>query len=274
MQRAICFVLSMYHDASRVRAFVAHLRQLPCPRDVELHIVVTDNGRERRRPLIPGADIVTPRRNLGYLGGCVHALESWRAAGHAQPEWVCVSNTDLELADDFLLRLTSEECAEDVGVVAPDVRLVNGAPQNPLLWRRPARLMMLAYAVLARSRMFARAFETGVRVRHVLRLFGERSAALTDPAIYAPHGSIVLLHRRFFERGAELRYGALMFGEEIHIAEQARRIGLRVIWRRDLRVVHEQHASVGRVRTEQRHRWLAESADVLWRDYFAEAGDA
>lgn len=262
----------MFHDVARVRTFAEHLRRLPRPHDVELHIAVTDNGRERRRPLIAGADLFTPPRNLGYLGGCVHALESWRAAGHALPDWVCVSNTDLTLADDFLLRLTTEACSDDVGVVAPDVRLVDGAPQNPLLWRRPARLMMLAYAVLARSRMFARAFEAGVRVRHFFRLFRER--ATDASSIYAPHGSIVLLHRRFFERGAELRYGALMFGEEIHIAEQARRAGVRVIWRRDLRVVHEQHATVGRVRTDQRHRWLAESADVLWRDYFAGTGDA
>jgi GT2 family glycosyltransferase len=273
--RAICFAMSMYHDASRVRAFVDHLRRLALPPDVELHIVVADNGREPRTPHLRNAHVFTSPRNLGYLGGCVYALEQWRARGHAEPEWTCISNTDLELADDFLMRLAEEAWPDDGGVAAPDIRLVSGASQNPLLWRRPARAMMLAYAVLARSAMFAHTFELGVRVRHALRtLFGIGNARIErDAPIYAPHGSILAIHRRFFERGARLQYGAMMFGEEIHLAEQTRRAGLRVILRRDLRVVHDQHATLRKVLPSQRHLWLAESAAVLWRDYFA-AGDS
>lgn len=265
----------MFHDTSRVRAFAERLRVLDRPADAEVRLLVTDNGREPRTPSLAGVELFRPPRNLGYLGGCVHALEAWLARGHSLPELVCVSNTDLVLAGDFLMRLFDGDDGEEVGVFAPDVRLASGAPQNPLLWRRPARAMMLAYAVLARSRLFAHAFEAGVRIRHALRATNvERQAALGPAAIYAPHGSIVVLHRRFFERGGELRYGAMMFGEEIHIAEQARRIGLRVVLRRDLRVLHDQHATLRHVRAAQRHRWLAESARVLWRDYFdAAAGE-
>lgn len=266
----------MYHDAARVGAFVAHLRRLARPPALDLHVVITDNGRERDTASIPGATIFTAPRNLGYLGGCLHALAGWRADGRAWPEWTVVSNTDLVLGDDFLLRLAEVRESDDLGVIAPDVRLPSRAAQNPLLRRRPPRTMMLAYALLARSRTFALAFESGVRVRHFLRAFagaGEDSDS-GNATIYAPHGSIVLFHRRFFERGATLRYGGMMFGEEIHIAEQARRAGLRVTWRRDLRVVHEQHATMRDVRAAQRHQWLAESAGVLWRDYFAETGEA
>lgn len=272
--RAICFVMSMYHDAPRVRAFAGHLRRLALPRDVELHVLVADNGLGPRAPRVRGAEVFASPGNLGYLGGCVHALESWRTTGQAYPEWVCVSNSDLELADDFLLRLAGEEWPEDGGIAAPDVRLLNGVPQNPLLWRRPARAMMLAYAVLARSRIFALSFEAAVRARHAWRgVLGAESRPV-NAAVYAPHGSIVAIHRRFFERGAELRYHAMMFGEEIHLAEQARRAGLQVLLRNDLQVVHDQHGTLRHVRHAQRHRWLAESAAVLWRDYFADPDGA
>lgn len=271
--RAIWFAISLYHDASRVRAFVDRLHRLERPHDVELQVLVTDNGRESRTTAIRGAEVFTASRNLGYLGGCVHAVESWKARGKTLPDWICISNTDLALADDFLLRLADDEWPDNAGVAAPDIRLVNGAPQNPLLWRRPARAMMLAYALLVRSRLFAHSFETAVRLRHAVRtLVGSPNAKSERSApIYAPHGSLVAIHRRFFERGAKLHYGAMMFGEEIHIAEQARRVGLRVLWRKDLRVVHDQHATLRHVQPAQRHRWLAESAAVLWRDYFADA---
>lgn len=258
----------MYHDAGRVRVFVEHLRRLRLPDDSELHVLVTDNAAQSRST-IPGAEVLPAPRNLGYLGGCVHALDTWLAREQRLPDWVCISNTDLELASDFLERLATEAWPEDAGVAAPDICLVNGARQNPLLWRRPSRVMMLAYAVLARSRLFAFAFNAGTQFRHDMRqVFRFMARPEKSTSIYAPHGSLMAIHRRFFERGAALAYGGTMYGEEIHVAEQARRAGLRVVWRQDLRAVHDQHATLRHVSRAQQHQWLAESASVLWRDYF------
>lgn len=269
MLRGVCFVTALYHDAARVREFVRHLHDLRRPPDVDLSVLVADNGSHPRTSWMAGAEVYTSSRNLGYFGGCAWALERWLDSGAALPEWVCVSNSDLELAHDFLERLFAEPCDDSVGAIAPSVRLPDGAQQNPLLWRRPSPFMMGAYAILTRSALFSISFEAFVHVRHHVRLWTEGASAGDTPAIYAPHGSIVLLHRRFFERGGTLRYGGTMYGEEIHLAEQARRAHLAVVWRRDLEVIHRQHATTRLVPRAQRREWQAESAHALWRDYFA-----
>src|SRR5262249_18774531 len=159
--------------------------------------------------------------------GCAWALAQWLAQGYAHPTWICVSNTDLRLHEAFFLNLARADVDAGTGVVAPDVRLGNGAPQNPILHRRPPRAMMLAYAVLSRLALFMPIFELSVRLRHVVRsLTGPRARTDAPSPIYAAHGSIFLVHRRFFERGGTLAYRSTMYGEEIHIAEQARRAGL------------------------------------------------
>jgi GT2 family glycosyltransferase len=269
MTQGICFVTALYHDAPRVRAFVHHLHELQRPTHVDLNVVIVDNGSDVRPVWVGNADLFTAPRNLGYFGGCAWALDQWTAGGAGMADWICVSNSDLELAGDFLTRLFATPVRDDVGVIAPSVRLTTGAQQNPLLWKRPSAVMMLAYALLTRSALLTTSFEAFIQVRHQVRRMLERPDGDEPRNIYAPHGSIVLLHRRFFEGGGTLRYGGLMYGEEIHLAEQARRVALQVIWRRDLGVVHRQHATTALVPRAQRRLWQAESADVLWRDYFA-----
>ncbi|HYM62903.1 MAG TPA: hypothetical protein VEZ11_18600, partial [Thermoanaerobaculia bacterium] len=275
---SICFVTAMYRNADCVRAFVAHLRSLPGAREVALHMIVANNGGEPA-PEIPGAVVFDPGRNLGYVPGCAWALARWLELGHRMPEWICVSNTDLLLNDDFFLELSRVAIPEDAGVVAPDVRLGSGARQNPILWRRPARAMMFAYAALSRLALFMPIFEMSIHLRHKLRrAWAPRAPALVDAgqppassaaeAIYAAHGSIFLVHRRFFERGGALHYRGTMYGEEIHIAEQARRAGLRVLWLKSLGAEHQGHATTHAVSPLQRRQWYAESAGVLWSDYF------
>lgn len=272
---SVCFLLAMYRNAESVRAFVTHLRSLPRPAGIRLDVVVADNGAEPAPPDLPGATVFDPGCNLGYVPGCAWALRQWRGEGNLQPDWICISNTDLRLGDDFFLQLASASFDAGVGVVAPDVRLANGAAQNPILHRRPPRSMMFAYAVLSRLALFMPVFELSVRMRHIVRgISGRRGETVAPAPIYAAHGSIFLVHRQFFDRGGALAYRGTMYGEEIHIAEQTRRAGLRVVLMPSLRVLHQEHATTRDVPWLQRQRWHAESAGVLWSDYFQRAPEA
>ncbi|MBV9496538.1 MAG: hypothetical protein JOZ54_19985 [Acidobacteria bacterium] len=252
----------MYRNSESVRAFTSHVRSLPG--GAAAHVVIADNSNEGD---IPNALVFNPARNLGYVPGCAWALSQWLQQ-NALPTWICVTNTDLRLDADFLTNLENAAIGEDTGIVAPDVRLRSGAHQNPILYRRPARMMMAAYALLSRLALFMPIFELSVRLRHAMR----RTTPATGE-IYAAHGSIFLIHHRFFDRGGKLHYRGTMYGEEIHVAEQARRAGLRVMLRRDLRVEHDEHATTRGVSTLQRRRWHAESAGVLWNDYFVERAE-
>jgi GT2 family glycosyltransferase len=103
------------------------------------------------------------------------------------------------------------------------------------------------------------------RIRHRLAPPGPATGACD---IYAPHGSFVVLSREFFDRGGRIDYGAFLFGEEIHIAEQARSLALRVRYRPELRVFHEEHASVGHYQSRQMVEHARAAAVYCFDRYF------
>ena len=88
--------------------------------------------------------------------------------------------------------------------------------------------------------------------------------------IYAPHGSAILLHRRYFEQGGHLRCSTLMYGEELHVAEQARAAGLQVVWAPMLRLEHRPHATTKGIARAQHFDWKYESWCAALNLYFTE----
>src|SRR6185437_3069774 len=64
--------------------------------------------------------------------------------------------------------------------------------------------------------------------------------------IYAPHGSLIIFSRRFFEAGGYLDKDLFLYGEEISVAEMCRSLSLPVLYEPRLRVVHNEHQSTGK----------------------------
>lgn len=266
MQR-ILFLLAHYRNSDTLEGFVRHLLSLSSG-GLTVHFAVADNsGDLDSARLDQSVSVYRSHRNLGYLPGCARALDHWLDEFRSMPQWVVVANSDMTLQQDFLEQLGALRAPDDVGIIAPDIFLPSGARQNPLLSRRPLKLLMGAYAMLARSSLFSSAFELWVWARHRIRALRPKPA-IPAPRIYAPHGSLVLFHRRFFEKGGTLRYGAPMYGEEIHLAEQARRASLRVVWCRELVADHFEHSTTVLVTATQRAEWRAQSATHLWNEYF------
>jgi GT2 family glycosyltransferase len=210
-------------------------------------MVVLDNSESadevaRLRALAAGDPrvtvVVTPR-NLGYYG----AAQWWVEREPMTATWRAVCNTDVWLSTDcFLRRLSQLQSPPEI--VAPDIVALPGRrAQNPFMVRRPsARRMLLRRLALSHrgSAWLARRIALG---QQYLR---RRDDTKTSQEIYAPHGSFILFHREFFERGGSLRHPPFLFGEEITVAERARELGQRVGFRPDLTVAHLEHQATGK----------------------------
>jgi hypothetical protein len=196
------------------------------------------------------------------------------------PEWLGVTNTDVELGTLFLMGLLETHYPDDVLAIAPRVtRVVDGREQNPFLLRRPSRWYVAAVRLFHRSPALFHALQMAHplvararrwRTRRISRRADVRQRCTR--AIYAPHGSIFFLSRRFFLRGGILAPAWHMFGEEIHIAEQIRAAGGLVLFRPDLLAVHRAGAVTGALGIEEERRCLLESTEGLLREYFRREG--
>jgi GT2 family glycosyltransferase len=239
-----------------------------------LSVVVVDNSMRGPGPRLPElpfpAQLLVSPSNLGYLGGAAYGVAR-ALSERKRADFVAISNADLRIDQpDFLDRLEMDASA-DVGIVAPAIRsAMTGADQNPFLRARPSRLRMHAYKWVFSSFPMAATYERAGRALHLLRPAHAPAQAAQD--IYAAHGSFFLLARSFFDRGGTLEYPVFLFNEEIHLAEQARAMGLRVRYRPDLRVRHEEHGSIGRYRDRSMVAHARHAAAYCADRYFAPGG--
>ena len=247
-----------------------------------LRVVVVDNDPERATvPELlglqadPRVRVLKPERNLGYFGGAQWALSRSVEDG-SFPQWVIVSNTDLRMRQrDFWVRLgdRARECPP--GVLAPAIRSsISRHDHNPFMKSRPLRLRMLwykwvfrTYPTLVAYELAALLLKTAAGVLAGSGIGRVRSVGETSP-IYAPYGAFIAFHRSYFEGGGSLDHGLFLYGEEIFVAETARRLGLTVMYEPSLQIEHNPHETIGRKKNRETARHLGRASAVGYDRYF------
>ena len=273
--RIVCFTTVHYYDTPNLHKLIANIGQLQLPSGWRIVVAVSDNSDSWTDAPEVGCEVrvFQPRKNLGYLPGCAFALRQWTAQKKTRPEWVAVVNSDITIKPDVVQRLLELRWPDDVAAIAPDIRGPGNVPQNPFLISRPSSLRMRLYTFVFRSLWLTRLLGLLGKMKRRWRKGNGDLKRVGHMPIYAPFGCALFLHRRFFERGGTLDYRSFMFGEEIHIAEQLRRLNLRVIFVPSLQIHHDTHGTIGVVKRRTRMRWQRESSRVLWEDYFSNGND-
>jgi GT2 family glycosyltransferase len=284
MPRHILYIIVNYRRA-QLCAELAH-KVLALPQSGQTDVMILDNSEtdEDKNFLaaLPPRErliIVTPPRNLGYFGGGDFGLTSYLAK-NALPNWVIVSNPDIDFPDDqFLTTLCSIQPQQDIGALAPDIRLApeksrwdQGVAQNPMMEIRPSatrmRLLEIIYRIPALYWLMAMRYRWRVRRKTVT--MPSRQAR----AIYAAHGSATVFTRRYFECGGNLRHGVFLYGEELFVAEELRSRGLKCLFEPRLRLCHVGGATTSILGTRRLRGFNYEAIRYLRRRYFSGADSA
>lgn len=239
----VAFVAVNYHGAASVPALLDALR---AQTEGAWSLTVVDNSEEpaevRRLRATLDADaragVVAAPANLGYFGG---AAWWWDRTDTGPAEWTVVCNVDVEPDVDFVERLVAGDRGQHV--TAPAVTAEpGGRAQNPYLAQRPSAAAMLGRALVYRTSLSARLYTHAARLKA-----RARRPAPPGPAreVYAAHGSILPIHRRYFEAGGDLSHRPFLFGEEVTVAERVRRLGGTIRFDPAVRVVHREHQATG-----------------------------
>lgn len=259
----VVFALIHYRNTAAITTAIADLRALTKPSGWNIEVIVADNSCDAPGDL--DATVVRDGSNHGYLGGAAMAFDHWRKL-HGIPAWFVIINPDARPGVDALLALAKAPIARDVAIVAPNVLLGGSSPQNPFMSERPSRARMRFYTFAFRSALLTRVLDAMLDLK---RRRAQSAPPAKEPrSVYAAHGSIVFVRSTFFERGGTLAYRGFMFGEEIHLAEQVRTLGLRVLFMPAIEVIHDGGSTTDRVDSSRRREWHRASSNILWEDYF------
>ncbi len=215
-------------------------------------------------------------RNLGYFGGANYGLKRYLAISEL-PDWVIVCNVDIEFSDNqFFSALQGLKSTESLGVVAPRIWSARSKRDlNPKISQRPSKGRMLFYKVIFGNYFLQMAYEVlsflkgSLRAQIVEKLPEDQRPENGVVPIYAAHGSCMIFSRRYFIAGGSLEYSVFLFGEEIFVAETAKRLGLAVGFCPWLYVLDNEHASTGIIRSRKVAGYMKDATNYLVEHYFA-----
>jgi GT2 family glycosyltransferase len=210
-------------------------------------------------------------RNLGYFGAAHFGLSRY-LLNNSMPEWVIVSNVDINFSsNDFLFQLTNKQYDESVAAIAPSIISgLDGRDQNPLMTCRPHRSKMLFYECIYGSVVLVNVYQLLSVIKNWLRVrFGSVDKKQSPlKIIYAPHGSFIIFNKRYFEKNGDLNFPGFLFGEEIFVAETARSLGLNIVYDPSLQLQHNEHMTTGIFWSRLKARYQFASIKYLSDHYF------
>jgi len=276
------FVAVSYRSSESILSMARSMRRWSA--DQSVGIVIVDNMPitsevERVRSAVQGlcnAELLESSENRGYFGAAQFALDHYLANGRQLPNWVVVCNHDVVIDDrEFFAKLLREDSAA-VGVIAPRIQnSPSNLDQNPFMRVRPGRLRWAQLRFVGSNYAVAIFWDWLWRRKSAFKSWFE--AQRTKPttrenakreSIYAPHGSLIIFSRRFFEAGGYLDKNLFLYGEEISVAEICRSLSLPVIYEPALRVIHNEHQSTGKALSRFTYECQRKAIQYLTTRYF------
>jgi len=276
----ITLISIIYNSPEVAFEFIENVLQMSA--DYKVDMVVVDNsdgdGDVRLRLLDKENEQVhyfKNNDNSGYFGGAKIGYE-WYKKHHAEPDWVIVSNVDLTLPDPSLFEVLTNSNFSSVGVLAPNIiSSISGKRLNPFFRHKPTSKRIHFYVILSKSwLLFTGYLMMGLIIKKILGFFEklnecELGECDKDEVIYAPHGSMIVFSKRYFDAGFDFNYKPFLFGEEIFVAENARRANLPVLYIKDALVVHHEHVSTGLFKNKTMLKHYNKGISYCDKEYFS-----
>lgn len=222
------------------------------------------------------------KNNLGYFGGANWGLQEYLRE-NILPEWIIISNTDIEFPDrDLFIKLSSYYDSSFPAVIAPDIKLQSNifsassfAHQNPYLLKRPSRKYFKFMKWITTFYPLYISYDIcgGIKNKIVNNIYkvknNDTESRYEFPLeIYAPFGAFIIFHRSYFENNGNLGHGVFLFGEEIYIAEKVRELEMKVIYDNRLQVIHNEHSSLMQINSRKKAVYTREAVNYLLDNYF------
>lgn len=236
-----------YKGRSSTATLIDSLSQLDGFCDID--VLIADNSPQTEPAIIENlkhrnVEIVACATNRGYFGAARFALDRYLESGKELPPWVIVCNNDILVEDRGLLLKLHGYDYRHIAVIAPCIHVgPQKRDQNPYFLMRPSWCEWTKLRVIYSQFVLALMWDWLSRVKN--RHFVTR-AENKRQAIYAAHGAFMIFSREYFERGGYLDDNLFLYGEELAVAEICRRINLSVVYDPALRVLHDEHTTVGK----------------------------
>ena len=227
-------------------------------------VFVADNTEDNIRPIDANENVATVKvfaynKNLGYFGAVKRMMCE---APPVDSDFVIISNVDVVMDEDVLVKLCGLRLRDDVGWIAPQIYSTSeNRDRNPKIVNRYSLRKLRLLRLLFKYPLLNMLYKATLYKRKKLQthVAGE---------IYGGHGSFIILTKEYYKRCGCIDYPVFLFGEEIYLAEQCLRSKLKVVYEPEVRIVDSDHASTGKMPSRFYCKCNAEALGYIIRTFY------
>lgn len=205
--------------------------------------------------------IYNPEENLGYLNGCLYGIR--KCSEFMKYNWVVICNTDITFSqNDFFRRINNKQYAENIWGIAPSIELVDGGFQNPYIINRISRrefyIRKLFFGNIFTYSLYFWASDIKKLLLGKRNMFHPKSQE-----IYAPHGSCMIFRNNVMNIVCNENNNIFLYCEEEYLGGIIYENKKVVFYDESLKVIHNEHQTLGKINYLDKQKWYAQSMDFL-----------
>lgn len=258
----LLFVCINYNNEEEVKKYLENIKKtIKNPKE----IIVVNNSLTKNLDKILNIEgliinIFTPYNNLGYLNGLFYGINEYKKSKEL-PQWIILSNSDIEIKN---FEFKDKNYSSDIYCIAPEIFSVfNRNYQNPFYKFRLQKKKIKRIIMVKRFFLLDIIYEKLSQIKNKISSLNCTNSSY----IYAPHGSFFLLRKDFFLI-KEQKYFNLLYGEELFIAEELRKLNKKVYFDKKLKINHLEHSTTGLIKRKTKNKILIESLYQILKKYY------
>lgn len=267
----VYFVVTNYNNSS----FTVELYKSLCKayNETEFSLIVSDNNSSIEHKKIlenlqseNNCFVLFNELNVGYFEGLNIGIRYARKnLGNA--DYYVIGNNDLVFPADFGKQLSScEDVLQKYPVVSPNIRMLDGTPQNPHVISAISKKREFVYDLYHSSYIMAGLIVRLAKLTHKFTDRKDEQQHAVAQEIYQGYGACYILTPQFFEHFNELWAPTFLMYEEFFLSKQLEQKGFKTYYEPRIRVTHHCHASTGTL--PGKYRWqLCRDAHKEYRKY-------
>ncbi len=273
--KRILFLLINYFNEKEVAEFVS--TQLGNQLNEEVQVIIINNSYNDLTTLkelenkYSNVKVLNPEKNLGYFGGANYGLQNY-LKNNDFPNATIICNTDISFPDsDFISKFQTILNEKQFDILGPDIySTFLKYHQNPYIVKRISLQRIKLYKFITSNTFFYLLFTLLHFIKTKITKSNSKPKINQDMETYAIHGSFMVFNKSYFTKGGTISTPTFLFGEELFVAETARKLGLKTIYEPSLIVNHFQNATTGTFKSASSVGYLHQSYSYLLETFFNE----
>lgn len=222
--------------------------------------------KEKVKEIDISCRILNPNDNLGYLGGALYGYEKFIQESSITPDWVVISNTDIDIKDkQFFNKLIKEKYNDDIVCVAPSVFVPSTESyQNPHYKERIKLSKINRLIAINSTYPIAYIYEKLAIIKTKLLEKKKPKSCY----VYSAHGCFFILKNNFITNISKQGYKGFLYSEESYIAENMLMHEKKCFYDSNLEVIHNENAVTGLLGIKNRSKYIANSLKFIKKEFY------